>query len=261
MASSRGPEQPKPALMSVPRVSRSFDLRSFDADAPAPRLLVSVRNADEADLATGAGADLVDAKDPERGALGALPAATVRAIVAQVGGRTLASAVAGEPDRAALVPAIAAMAATGIDVVKVAVGDAVSADDLARAAEAASGRLIAVLFAEAGDAAALVPRLRRAGFLGAMIDTAGKDGRRLTDHLSLPALAAFTRACRDHGLVSGLAGSLALSDIAILAPLGPHYLGFRGGLCGAGDRRQALDPVRVAEAVRLIRASARRDAA
>ena len=49
---------------------------------------MSVRDADEADLAARAGADLVDAKDPARGALGALPAATVRAIVAQVGGRT-----------------------------------------------------------------------------------------------------------------------------------------------------------------------------
>ncbi|KQP41303.1 hypothetical protein ASF49_18230 [Methylobacterium sp. Leaf104] len=244
--------------MSVPR---SLDLRSFGGDAPAPRLLVSVRDAEEADLAARAGADLVDGKDPDRGALGALAPDTVRAIVARVDARALTSAVAGEPDRAALVPAIAAMAATGVDVVKVAVRADASADDLARAAAAASGRLIAVLFAEAGDATGLVPALRRAGFLGAMIDTAGKDGRRLTDHLPLPVLAAFTRACRGHGLVSGLAGSLALPDIAVLAALGPDYLGFRGGLCASGNRRQGLDPVRVAEAVRLIRASARRDAA
>ena len=37
-----------------------------------PRILVSVRDADEADIAVRAGADLVDAKDPKRGALGAL---------------------------------------------------------------------------------------------------------------------------------------------------------------------------------------------
>jgi uncharacterized protein (UPF0264 family) len=247
--------------MSVPRVSPPVDLRSFAVDATVPRLLVSVRDADEADLAARAGADLVDAKDPDRGALGALPAGTVRAIVALVAGRTLTSAVAGEPDRASLVPAIADMAETGVDVVKVAVRGDWSEDDLARAAAAASGRLIAVLFAEDGAAAGHVPRLRRAGFLGAMIDTAGKDGRRLGDHLSRPVLVAFTRACRDHGLISGLAGSLALADIAELAPLGPHFLGFRGGLCAAGDRRRGLDSARVAEAVRLIRASARRDAA
>ena len=126
--------------------------------------------------------------------------------------------MAGEPARAALVPAIAAMAATGIDVVKVAVRDAVSADDLARAAEAASGRLIAVLFAEAGDAAALVPRLRRAGFLGAMIDTAGKDGRRLTDHLTGGASSPSPRRAAPRP-GPGLAGSLALGDIPTLAAL------------------------------------------
>ena len=53
-----------------------------------PRLLVSVRGPDEALTALRAGADLIDAKDPERGALGALPPETVRAIVAGVGGLT-----------------------------------------------------------------------------------------------------------------------------------------------------------------------------
>ncbi|RZK75548.1 MAG: hypothetical protein EOO66_33700, partial [Methylobacterium sp.] len=49
---------------------------------PRPRLLVSVRDAAEAEAAIRAGADLIDAKDPENGALGALPPETVRAIVA-----------------------------------------------------------------------------------------------------------------------------------------------------------------------------------
>ncbi|KQO78372.1 (5-formylfuran-3-yl)methyl phosphate synthase [Methylobacterium sp. Leaf88] len=233
----------------------------FASDASVPRLLVSVRDADEAVLAARAGADLVDAKDPDRGALGALPPDRVRAIVARVAGEARTSAVAGEPDRPALRPCIDAMAATGVGFVKVAVRAAWSDDDLAEAAGAAPGRLIAVLFAEAGGALDLVPRLARAGFVGAMIDTAAKDGRRLTDHLPLPALAAFTRTCRAHGLVSGLAGSLALADIAVLGPLGAGYLGFRGGLCAASDRRGGLDPARVAEAVRLLRAQSRRDAA
>ncbi|TXN31756.1 (5-formylfuran-3-yl)methyl phosphate synthase, partial [Methylobacterium sp. WL19] len=66
-----------------------------------PRLLVSVRDAAEAAMATAAGADLIDAKDPDHGALGALPTGTVRAIVAAVAGRAVSSAVAGEPMDAA----------------------------------------------------------------------------------------------------------------------------------------------------------------
>lgn len=234
----------------------------FDQDETAPRLLVSVRDADEALAAALAGADLVDAKDPARGALGALPVATVRALVARVAGRAVTSAVAGEPaDAAALAAHVAAIAATGVDYVKVAVRPEFSDAALTEAAAAAPGRLIAVLFAGHDPAPGLVARLAAAGFVGAMIDTATKDGRRLPDLLPARTLAAFTRACRRHGLVSGLAGSLALADIEPLGSLGAHYLGFRGGLCRDSDRTKGLDPTRVAEAVRSLRAHARRDAA
>ena len=46
------------------------------------RLLVSVRSPDEALLAARHGADLIDLKEPGAGALGGLPLATIRAIVA-----------------------------------------------------------------------------------------------------------------------------------------------------------------------------------
>lgn len=218
-------------------------------------------------MAAASGADLIDAKDPERGALGALPVETVRAIVARIAGRGVSSAVAGEPaDARALAADVAAMAATGVGYVKVAVRPDVDATALAAAASAAPGRLIAVLFAETlttGSSApdALVARLAGAGFAGAMIDTATKDGRRLPDLLPGPRLGAFVAACRAHGLLSGLAGSLAPADIPVLAEHGADYLGFRGGLCGQGDRTRGLDPERVAAAVRTLRGLARRDAA
>nr|WP_238258095.1 (5-formylfuran-3-yl)methyl phosphate synthase [Methylobacterium gnaphalii] len=227
-----------------------------------PQLLVSVRDADEASLACAAGADLVDAKDPANGALGALPVDAVRAIVARVGASVTTSAVAGEPDTAsALAPCVAAMASTGVDYVKVAVRSEHPDAALAEAAEAAGGRLIGVLFA--GDVFGLniVPRLAAAGFRGAMIDTRSKDGRRLGDLLLPDDLAAFVAACHAHGLLSGLAGSLDVDDIPALAAHAPGYLGFRGGLCRNGDRRNALDPLRVNAALEALRALGRRDAA
>lgn len=225
--------------------------------SPLPRLLVSVRDPAEAEAARLAGADLIDAKDPERGALGALGPDQVRVIVARVAGGAVTSAVA-EPMPAA----IAAMAAAGVDWVKTGL-DAGRRRAPAAFADLAAGapkRLIAVLFAEDGPAPALVPALARAGFAGAMIDTAGKEGARLPD-LALPEdLAAFTQACRAHGLMSGLAGSLRVIDIAPLAEHGPDYLGFRGGLCRDFDRRNGLDPLRIAEALRALRPN-QRDAA
>lgn len=224
---------------------------------PLPRLLVSVRDPAEAEAARLAGADLVDAKDPERGALGALDTRTVREIVARVSGGAVTSAVAEPTPRD-----VDAMAASGVNWVKTGIGPARRGDraTLAALAAAAPGRLIAVLFAEDGPAAALVPHLAEAGFAGAMIDTAGKRGARLPD-LAAPAdLAAFTAACRDNGLMSGLAGSLRVIDIPSLSAYAPDYLGFRGGLCRDFDRRNGIDPLRVAEAVRSLRPS-RQDAA
>ena len=150
---------------------------------PLPRLLVSVRDAAEAEAAICAGADLIDAKDPENGALGALSPEIVRAIVARTAGRAATSAVAGEPAAAARQAAIRAMAETGVAWVKVAVRPDWLADaaSLRAAGAAAPGRLVAVLFAEDHPEPDCAPRLAAAGFIGAMIDTALKDGRRLPD--------------------------------------------------------------------------------
>ncbi len=91
-----------------------------DISSSRVRLLVSVRDAAEAALARDAGADLIDAKDPDRGALGALPPDTVRAIAAASGDR-LTSAVAGEPqDGRAASACLAALAGTGVRYLKIA---------------------------------------------------------------------------------------------------------------------------------------------
>ena len=83
-----------------------------------PRLLVSVRGPDEALTALQAGADLIDAKDPERGALGALPPETVRAIAACIGDQAVTSAVAGDGTGTEIAAAVAMIAATGVDFIR-----------------------------------------------------------------------------------------------------------------------------------------------
>ena len=62
------------------------------------RLLVSVVDSVEAAVAASQGADLIDAKDPSQGALGALPASTVRAIKLSVPDYVTTSAVAGDDE-------------------------------------------------------------------------------------------------------------------------------------------------------------------
>ncbi len=59
-------------------------------------LLVSVRNVTEAACALNGGADVIDVKEPNHGALGAASIGTITAIVESVGGRVPVSAACGE---------------------------------------------------------------------------------------------------------------------------------------------------------------------
>jgi (5-formylfuran-3-yl)methyl phosphate synthase len=212
-------------------------------------LLASVNSADEADMALAGGADLIDFKDPSQGALGALPPAVIAAALARIGGRRISSATTGDVPMQPLplMAAVRRIAATGVDLVKVGIfagGDRDACLD-ALGDEARRGtRLIAVLFADQSPDFGLVPRLKSLGFAGVMLDTARKSGGGLRKHLDDHALTEFVSAARAAQLLTGLAGSLGLADVAPLAALQPDYLGFRGALCAAG-RTGALDPKRV----------------
>jgi len=209
-------------------------------------LLASVRTLDEAALALEAGADLIDLKEPAAGALGALPAGLVREAVALIAGRRATSATTGDLPMTAgpLRDAAAAMAATGIDYVKVGLfpgGEPAAC--LAALGELAEGgvRLVAVLFADP----ALVETLARRGFAGAMLDTAGKAEGSLRQCLGEAEIGRFVARTRGAGLLVGLAGSLGPGDIAPLLRLKPDYLGFRGALC-VGGRSGTLSAARLA---------------
>jgi uncharacterized protein (UPF0264 family) len=219
-----------------------------------PAFLASVTNADEASFALAGGADVIDCKDPSSGALGALSEMAVREIVARVAGRLPVSATVGDlpPDPDVLGSAASAMAATGVDIVKIgffgerdprATIAALGRENFARA------RLIAVLMADQNPDYELISHFAAHGFAGVMLDTAEKASGRLTSTLPVGGLSKFIQSARAHNLLCGLAGSLRMEDIAGLASLGPDVLGFRGALCTAG-RTSQLDPTRVA-AVRL----------
>lgn len=220
------------------------------------RLLASVADLDEVRAALSLPLDILDLKDPSRGALGAWPAAEIAAAVRLVAGRRTVSATTGDlpmrPDL--LLEAAERTAATGVDIVKVGFfgdGDqAACAAVLGRLAEAGV-RLVAVMMADRRPDFALVPRLAAAGFHGAMLDTADKAAGGLRAHLTDATLAGFVAEARPAGLLTGLAGSLREADVPALAAMGPDYLGFRGALC-TGGRTGALDPARVASLRRAL---------
>jgi dihydroneopterin aldolase len=219
-------------------------------------MLASVRTVEEALLALDGGADIIDLKDPARGALGALDRDTGHAIVNAIAGRAASSATIG--DLPSMVPAemLAAAdrtSAIGVTFVKAGFFPAptLAACIHALASLAQRTPLVAVLFADLEPDFAQIETLAECGFAGVMLDTARKSSGPLLSHLGLGTLAEFVGRARAAGLFAGLAGSLRERDVSALLPLDPDYLGFRGALCAAAQRNGTLD----ADALSCIRAA------
>src|SRR5260221_4901161 len=178
-----------------------------------PALLVTVIDHLEADLALSTGADVLDVKDPGRGALGAAPLEALAAIVARRdawrrsgGSRRPVSVALG--DRADLpdLPRLAAESArAGADILKVGllgIVDPIEARSslapIVAAARAANRavRLVAAGFADLAHTVSLPAGLlagvaAAAGADGCLIDTARQDGPLLPQQLDLQALGAI----------------------------------------------------------------------
>jgi FolB domain-containing protein len=219
------------------------------------RMLASVADAAEAGVVVQLGADVIDLKDARRGALGAVSLDVARQSIAAVAGRSETSAALGDPpyNEEALVESARALAAMGVDYVKLAV-DAQTLDHLGDSLSRLAGdvALIGMLFADESPDFALLAKLRELGFKGAMLDTRDKTRGRLLAHLEVVQLNEFCTQCRALNLVSGLAGSLEAPDVPRLLLVRPDVLGFRGALCHARDRRAAIDPTAVVRIRDLI---------
>lgn len=216
--------------------------------------LASVTGVEEAVIALTGGADIIDLKNPQVGALGALPLPTIAATVKTIRNMALTSATIGDltADSGQIPGAVQSLQTTGVDFIKIGLfpdGGSLSSlfDSLAN--EASCSQIVAVLFADWQPDLTLLPRLAATGFRGVMLDTATKNGAGLRASLTLNELAAFVQSARQHGLVSGLAGQLHADDISTLLTLKPGYLGFRSALCSQQNRKQAINT----EAVKTIR--------
>jgi FolB domain-containing protein len=220
------------------------------------KMLGSVIGVDEARIALAGGVDIVDLKDPNAGALGAVAVDVISETVEFIAGRVSVSAVCGDlPMEPETIRAKAEeIAATGVDYVKVGFFPSPGA---ARCAEALSEvarrtKVIGVLFADLEPDFDLLEIFARHGFHGALVDTAGKGRGRLLDHFPPERIPSFVSRCRSLGMAAGLSGSLEAPDIPRLLPFGPDLLGFRGALCQGSDRTAAIDPDAVSRIRSLI---------
>jgi (5-formylfuran-3-yl)methyl phosphate synthase len=226
------------------------------------RLLVSVRSVDEALQAAAGGADFIDLKEPSAGALGGLPVATIRAIVAAL--RTNApglpvSATIGDlpmDDVQAIQARAAEVGECGVDYVKVGIVPGLHAPAVLTGLATLAYPVVPVFIADQGLDEALIGTACAMHFPALMADTADKQVGSLFDVVRLPDLRRFVERVRASGALVGLAGALRLPHLAALQVLSPDFAGFRSAVCD-GDRRADLDPARLRQLVVLVRTLSR----
>ncbi len=218
-----------------------------------------MRDADEARAALAGGADIVDAKDPETGALGALPAATLRAIRDALPAGTACSVALGDAPAAAVITGqLGALRPGEVLFAKLGFAGLRTESEvrtaLARAGNAigvvAPCQLIAVAYADweaagAPSPATVVAAAVAEGVAGILLDTAIKGGKRLTDLVPAGAVAAFAAAASSAGLLVALAGSLGEGEFPAVLQAGADVIGVRGAAC-EGGRNGRVTEARVA---------------
>jgi uncharacterized protein (UPF0264 family) len=223
------------------------------------RLLVSVVDVGEAREAAGAGADIVDVKNPAEGSLGAPSPSVIAQVRAAVPAELPVSAAIGDMPNLPGTAALAALGAarSGAAFVKVGlwgVGTEAEAVGLLRAVrEAGSGAVVvAAAYADASRVAqaplapALLPRVARAAGVGVcLLDTAVKDGDGLLDWLSRDELASLVADAHAAGLQVALAGALRAEDLPVVRATGADIAGVRSAACSDGRRSGPLDAARV----------------
>ncbi len=209
-------------------------------------MLASVNSLEEALQVHSLGVDIIDLKQPSQGALGALTIEQVTEIVETLDKTQIISATVGDlPMQADIVfNAVKAMAATGVDYVKIGIfptGDIQQTIENLAVLSQQGITLIAVLFADAQPDFNWLNALQSAGFRGVMLDTMDKGNGGLTEVMPMSQIKRFVKLAKELDLLCGLAGSLRKTDVDLLLDLDADYLGFRGALCQQHNRIAQLD--------------------
>lgn len=207
-----------------------------------PQLLVSVRDAEEAEAALAGGADLIDVKEPNRGSLGRADTAMIDSVMEAVGGRAPVSAALGElreypfGERTSDLPVRLAYVKWGLSGL---VRKGWHAHFHRSAAFVAPRIPVLVAYAdwvraESPRPAAVMSYLVESPWINLLLDTYGKDGSTLCDWLSIDEIGQIIQRCHSAGKRIALAGSLGLVQIERLRQTGPDWFAVRGAACEGG---------------------------
>jgi uncharacterized protein (UPF0264 family) len=216
------------------------------------KLLISPMNEKEAFEAIAGGADIIDVKNPQEGALGANFPWVIKRIREITPRKIQVSCALGDVPNLPGSISLAALGAAslGVDYIKVGLYGFKTAKEavflLQNVNKAAKEYNPKIKVAAAGYADAerigaidpmLIPEIASKAQVDlAMIDTAVKDGKNLFNFLSAKQLEKFIDSAHKLGLEAALAGSLRKQDLPVVYGLGADVAGLRGAACTNSDR-------------------------
>ncbi len=219
-----------------------------------PKLLVSVRSADEAMAALRGGADLIDVKEPLNGPLGKASDHIIADVLNVIDGRRPVSAAFGEwcdDSVNDLVDPRLTFVKWGL-----AGRRGKLAATYAAIRECVGGRAVLVHYADAELAKS--PSLHELRELIAggsvpfiLIDTVEKTGRGLLDWIAPQELSAVIAHLHRFGTRVAVAGSLDVSVIPNIVAMRPDWIAVRGAAC-VGGRAGTVTERKVAELAEML---------
>jgi uncharacterized protein (UPF0264 family) len=227
------------------------------------QLLVSVRDAPEAEMAVQGGADWIDIKEPRRGSLGRPTVAAMSAVVQAVAGRRPLSVALGELGEWNAGGRGAVEIPLGISRAKVGLSTCSNVRNWPDRLTRLAGKLppgvalVAVQYADwqscgAPSPAALLKVARQLECKTLLIDTFHKARGTLLDYFSPSMLESVVTAAADQGMTTVAAGGLRPNAFIQVCRAGADVVAVRGAACEQNCRNSGISMLRVRELRRRL---------
>lgn len=236
------------------------------------KLLISVKNIEEAYAAIEGGADIIDIKNPLEGSLGASFPWVISKItnIVHESGKPASAAIGDvlyKPGTVSL--AALGAAVSGADYIKAGlmVGSKEQGVEVMKAVKNAVksrtdylGDAIKVVAAGYADWERVfctpVDDLPEIALLSGsdilMIDTAVKDGKCLLDFISESELKNFVAVSHEYNLTVALSGCIGKEDISVIKRTGADIVGIRSAVCSNFDRSMGVSSALVEEIKKVV---------
>jgi len=220
------------------------------------KLLISIKNIEEASIVKDSKFDILDIKNPAEGSLGVNFPGVIKEIKEKSPNRIISAAGGDLPGLPGLTSQITfGLAHLKPDYIKLGfynfneLETAVKIVNEAKKAiklSASPVKLIAAAYGDYKETGSFNPFLLNdlafnTELDGIMIDTIDKSGKNLFDFLNPGELKDFCLQAKKAEVFSALAGSLRFDHLDLLKEINPDIIGFRGAVCKNNDRSSKIN--------------------